>query len=545
MHHARSRLLPVGVLVVVLALLVAATGSAEAQSRGSAALVPDALQATSTLESNSDAFVSSQFPNANYGSQGTMSVGQLAGYGAVRSLVWFDVVGPISKDQAVTDASLRMYLRGAGPLGDPSRDVVIYRVRHSWPEAGVTWDNFPSYEDKRLATTGVGINAGNWFEWGGVKELVQRARLPEWNDKYRPFHGLYVQGFEADGSYRTWDTREGTNKPQMRVEHITDTKPPTSSMDQLPAYTNKPASDPNKADIKLSWDGEDPSPYTGIDYFKLYVRRNDGEWFLSGDKIRSYEITYPAENGGVYQFVTYAVDPAGNLELTKPDPGAQTHVDLSAPTTTVKPLPEYVSGPFLLEWEGVDNPTGNDMVPSGISTYRVLYRVDGGDWAAAAFDVTGTSMTFGEDLIDGALYEFVAGSLDKAGNYDDPVFKSPQASTTVDMTPPTVVFSPVSGIDNPTFVVSWAGDDGGGSGTVSYDIQYRRGGGPWLDWVINTTRTSETFQGQFTNIYEFRGRARDAVGNQGEYPDEYQLVVGVIDLDDLPNVIQLPVANPE
>ena len=536
----------VAAATVVAALLIlgptdpAAAQPAPSDDRGA---VPDAPQATTTLESKSDAFVSSRNADSNYGTASTMNVGQRVSpvdYGATRSLVWFDV-SDLGKSQAVTDSKLRLFLRAAGPISDSSRDVVIYRVRDSWPETGVTWNNFPRFEDSRLGTTSIGVASGGWYEWGGLNDAVRRARVPTWNKNYRQFHGLYIQGYEADGSFRAFDTREGSNKPQLRLEHETDTKAPTSTMDPLPQYTTQ-ASAPSRADIALSWDGEDPSPYTGIDFFRLYARRNSGEWFLSGDELKRYEISYPADDGGVYEFAVYAVDQAGNVERTK-DADTRTHVDLSPPISSAKPLPEFVTGPFTVYWEGMDQPTGTDMVPSGIQSYNCYFRVNGGEWLPLIEGSTEAGRIFDSPMVDNAKYEFTVGARDNAGHEEDARAKAPQASTILDRVAPTVVFDPVSGTDNTTFTVSWRGEDFGGSGAVAYDIQYRRNREMWRDWTTNTTRTSEVFTGEYTNIYEFRGRARDRAGNEGAYPTSGQLVVGVVDPADLTNHIMLPFAE--
>ena len=47
-------------------------------------------------------------------------VGENPTYGATRSLFWFDMKD-LPKNQAVTDARMDLYLREAGPAGDPAR----------------------------------------------------------------------------------------------------------------------------------------------------------------------------------------------------------------------------------------------------------------------------------------------------------------------------------------------------------------------------------------------------------------------------------------
>jgi hypothetical protein len=84
---------------------------------------------------------------------------------------------------------------------------------------------------------------------------------------------------------------------------------------------------------------------------------------------------------------------------------------------------------------------------------------------------------------------------------------------------PEVIFSPLPATTTqPSFTVSWnatADPDGIGS----FDIQYQVNGGAWIDLLVQTAQTSYLFTNvQSGQTYGFRGRARDNLGNVGEYP---------------------------
>jgi hypothetical protein len=73
---------------------------------------------------------------------------------------------------------------------------------------------------------------------------------------------------------------------------------------------------------------------------------------------------------------------------------------------------------------------------------------------------------------------------------------------------------------NTQFSVNWSGSDAR-SGLRWYHIQVRGGNRPdsdWSDWLVNTTKTAEIFHGQPGQIYYFRIRAMDKVGNWGDWP---------------------------
>jgi outer membrane protein assembly factor BamB len=74
------------------------------------------------------------------------------------------------------------------------------------------------------------------------------------------------------------------------------------------------------------------------------------------------------------------------------------------------------------------------------------------------------------------------------------------------------------------FVVSWTGEDKGGSGISSYDVQFRTGGGePWQNWLTDVTSKDASFGPREpvavkdNTTYYFQARARDNAGNVGAY----------------------------
>lgn len=91
----------------------------------------------------------------------------------------------------------------------------------------------------------------------------------------------------------------------------------------------------------------------------------------------------------------------------------------------------------------------------------------------------------------------------------------------IDQTPPTSSISPLTAVvTEDKFTVAWSGGDGR-SGLRWYHLQVREGSRPdsvWTDWLVNTTKTAEIFQGQPGHQYYFRVRAMDAIGNWEAWP---------------------------
>jgi murein DD-endopeptidase MepM/ murein hydrolase activator NlpD len=196
-------------------------------------------------------------------------------------------------------------------------------------------------------------------------------------------------------------------------------------------------------------------------------------------------------------------------------------VDGLAPSSEVGDLPPYSGAPLEVTWSGVDD-------RSGVADYDVQVcqgncagpQAPWTDWLA---QTTLTSSLFYGD--DGVTYSFRCRARDNAGNLE-PYPDMPDASTTVDLLPPSSQVDSLSTWQTaPAFPVSWSGEDGL-SGVADYDVQVctvdctMPDDAVWIDWLTHVTGTSALFSGgQDGYLYYFRCRARDNVGNQEDYPD--------------------------
>lgn len=103
----------------------------------------------------------------------------------------------------------------------------------------------------------------------------------------------------------------------------------------------------------------------------------------------------------------------------------------------------------------------------------------------------------------------------------------------IDVTPPESSINTLPPVTTDTkFTVNWSGHDAR-SGVRWYHVQMRDISHPdsaWEDWLVNTTKTAELFQGQPGHSYAFRVRAMDEIGNWEDWPadtlhgDTYTLV---------------------
>jgi hypothetical protein len=182
---------------------------------------------------------------------------------------------------------------------------------------------------------------------------------------------------------------------------------------------------------------------------------------------------------------------------------------------------------IYINWSGADDPG------SGVFGYSYAWLIHPSTPPATVN--TSESYVTSEELVEGDSWYFNIRTRDRAGNWTlagDTVHWGPFY---IDTAPPTsVVTSPATASAVP-FTVDWSGDDGDGSGIVSYDIQYRdiTEGNSWTTWKDHTTSTSDAFPGMHGHIYEFRSRARDQVGFVEAWPatPDSTTVVATLDFE--------------
>lgn len=93
----------------------------------------------------------------------------------------------------------------------------------------------------------------------------------------------------------------------------------------------------------------------------------------------------------------------------------------------------------------------------------------------------------------------------------------------IDLDAPTSSMTALSPVTTDTkFNVNWTSTDAR-SGVRWYHVQMRdvsRPDSAWEDWLVNTTKQAELFQGQPGHTYAFRVRAMDNIGNWEAWPDD-------------------------
>lgn len=510
----------VGLLVLALLILTAvlSVSAQEDTQVGDVVILsevagPDGTDVVVEIPVFQDTYIVSGTPNANYGRSATIRLGHNAGgLGAFRPLLQFNL-SAIPAGATINSAAFRIYLHAATPGDSP----MPFNARHlvsSWNENLVTWNSHQPQWGSVFAT-GVAEASPLGWKQEDVTVLVQ-----DWFYGIRPNNGFTVIGDERPEveRQRYYYSKEAGNNlyPRLIVDFTIpppDNTPPFASVNPLPTWS--------RDTFQVSWSGQDNPGGSGIAFYDVQYRVNGGNW--NDWRMRTTQ-TSSTFSGGVnnafYEFRARAVDKAGNQQGWT---GAQanTRVDTAPPTTFMAGLPQYTtSSSFSIGW------SGNDGAGSGIVSYDVQGRLDGGPWQTILQNTQQTSHLV-TGLTNGAFVEFRTRARDAAGNVQP--FPGPQAATTVVLEPVAVVLPFTPAVLNPSqpitdsFTVQWVGFTVPGTTITAYELQYRfrptdsLAYTPWATYPIGSpTDQSVEFSGPFTQdgTYEFEVRALNSIGQQ-------------------------------
>jgi uncharacterized repeat protein (TIGR01451 family) len=233
-----------------------------------------------------------------------------------------------------------------------------------------------------------------------------------------------------------------------------------------------------------------------IAYTQIGYTYEQGNWYWVYGKLNYFD--FPSA-------LSYSIIEA----LTEWHPDWQSQ-DTLAPESTVLPLPSQSPGPIEVNW------SGTDYGPTGIRGYDIQVKDGiGGVWVDWLVRTTNTAGLY--RATGGHTYFFRSRALDFGGNLE-PWPADYDTLTRVESYPPTASVNPLPRFIPVRYPIEWGGDDIGGSGIASFDIQYQdTTWGDWINWKNDTTKTYAPLLGLLGHTYHFRVRATDKALNVGNW----------------------------
>jgi predicted RNase H-like HicB family nuclease len=282
--------------------------------------------------------------------------------------------------------------------------------------------------------------------------------------------------------------------------------------------------------VEITW--KDPPDLSGIEGF--FVAFNDQEIWTPDFKAMTWTTAkgsvFTAPEDGIWFAHIVVQDKAGNTSACE-------HFRVQVDSMALPPVIKSPSHPPLtwvkttvakFTWE-----KPNEL--SGVEGYYVLldrlpHTIPGpgnGKW------VTETSIN-APALKDGRWF-FHASTKDMVGNLSQ---EASHYAFLIDTQPPKSKMKTLPPIvDRSQLSLEWEAADPNAE-VVSYDVQVRIENGPWTDWLTFFKDNSAVYQAQDGKRVSFRCRARDAAGNQENYPDA-EMAVTTIDISPPPAVTQV------
>ncbi len=441
--RSQSTLKPAGLLLVfIVAISIILVGTAVAQSTPPAPTFPmehpdfpgvyilnreevgSAVYETITIPIAQDTFIASGMPNTPYGGSTTLGLGfnSSNGLNAMRMFLQFNLAA-IPANAHVDSATFSIFQLQA----NNNSDNLCFRAdfpTQSWNENTLTWATGAGLSGNEIGVGCPDINNG----W---KTLNATQVINFWRTNTN-FGAVFTGDERSNVNFsRTFYSKEQTvnvcGGPYGCMPYITvsynqqcDNQPPTASVNALPAWSPQ--------SFIVSWSGFDTAPSgcnpSGIANYSVQYRVNGGGWIDWRNFVTSTsDVFSEAGNNQFVEFRVRARDNAGNVtDWSVIGPTASTRLDTVFPNATMNPLPPYSQSFGTLTWSGSDPQPG-----SGIRSFDVQYRSNGGPWINLVTNVTQTSYNY--NGAPAGFYELRVRATDNAGNAQ--AWSGPQASTTI------------------------------------------------------------------------------------------------------------------
>ncbi|MDW8799530.1 DNRLRE domain-containing protein, partial [Clostridium sp. A1-XYC3] len=170
-----------------------------------------------------DSYISSNYPNSNYGKSVALRVGKFNDFGVTRSFISFTLpTDKLTSGDLVVGAYLNLNL---AILNYDKRQVNVYKVMAPWDPASINWSNAPAVNDKRIEDYQlVNDTAGKWVAWDitrVVKEWLRDGANYGLMLRNSDENASYNQFFSSDVSdYDEYGNNLAIARPVIAIQYV-------------------------------------------------------------------------------------------------------------------------------------------------------------------------------------------------------------------------------------------------------------------------------------------------------------------------------------
>jgi hypothetical protein len=205
--------------------------------------------------------------------------------------------------------------------------VIEYADSNDTEPPIVTVNPLPAYSPRQFTVQWSGTDVGEaGIDYYDVQVRVDDGDWQDWLTEVTTTTTEFAQG--ENGRFYEFRARGVDNNSNVEAygdpeaSTTVDTMPPETAVNPLPTITDSNV-------INVSWSGTDEG--SGIAYYDIQVRINDGPWQLWIPQTLATSAQYNAPADGYYAFEARAVDELGFAEAFNNEAEAAVIVDMVAP----------------------------------------------------------------------------------------------------------------------------------------------------------------------------------------------------------------------
>ena len=353
----------------------------------------------------------------------------------------------------------------------------------------------------------------------------RRSTEPTWNDwlLYTSDTEAVFNGEEGVTFYFRMRARDAVWNEQLFIggkgdtQTTVDTQAPTVTFSDMPGFQDTRT-------FLVRWIGSDFVPGSGIRFYDVQVKKEDGPWMPWQSEFKSSQAVYTADADKTYHFQARATDQGGNVgewsEMFSVRIDATPPLLDLAPTIPLDGEPTWGDlGGLTVVFAFRDPESGIRSVEVTVGTERGLFDVM--PPTLFPYPEDGTLYLTGLPLINSYTYFVGVRAENQAGAWgswewsDGVLVAIPGPETTMSYPEGRVsdirILVEISVVDPRDYNVT-LGDLRMRSATMSGDDW------TWSEWQrISNSKTDVTFEGKRGFRYQFRYRAQNELGSWGEF----------------------------